>query len=152
MLTRYWYKSTDTNTLTIFLYKPPFWRIHADPAAKKLVREASGASIGGKVGTAQHVGKERGLPRKVQDTLDSIPVAIMEAGKAFLEGVVQGLPVAHEMARQRVGLFPPAQRVMVEGLLYYTVPILQDIADKVLALLCKAYRKQVFIELYADVF
>ena len=25
-------------------------------------------------------------------------------------------------------------------------------ADKVLALLCKAYRKQVFIELYADVF
>jgi SAM-dependent methyltransferase len=132
-------------------YKPPFWPIsaaashlpHADkPARKALVRENSGASVGGKAGTAQQVGKEHGLPRKVQEFLDSIPVSAMDGAKALFEAAEEGLPVAHAMIRERLRLVGPAQRIMVERLVDAVFPMLQDITAKVLALLRKAHVKQ----------
>ena len=75
-------------------YKPPFWPIQplsADCAGARspsaLVRESSGASVGGKVGTVQEFGKESGLPRKVQDAIDAVPAATSEALESFFEAL-----------------------------------------------------------------
>lgn len=53
-----------------------------------LVRENSGASIGGKAGTVQDFGKESGLPRKVQESIDAVPAATFEAAEGFFEALV----------------------------------------------------------------
>jgi hypothetical protein len=53
-----------------------------------LVREDSGASIGGKAGTVQHFGKESGLPRKVQESIDAVPAATFEAAESIFEALV----------------------------------------------------------------
>ena len=132
-------------------YKPPFWQTHPDAStdvavvrekSKKLLREESGASVGGKAGTTQHVGKEHGLPKKVQESMDAIPVATLAGAKSMFEGLAGAVPMVHQQMRNNAKFLTGPQRVIAERVLDTAMPLLGDIANKIVALLNKSHAKQ----------
>ena len=129
-------------------YKPPFWETHPADAgcmrqkSKALVREDSGASVGGKSGSVQHFGKEHGLPGKVQSWLDSVPLATHAGALSMFEALLASLPGMENYMKAMTRNLPVPEQRQAQLIIGYGAPLLSDMVSKILKLLRKAHVTQ----------